>query len=548
MYVVSGTNRRQDDPSLDMTSIFSGSTPGGSWKHAFLKNVVDVLLTDVSQRRSVTLRVRGYVYEVSHKTTQVPDVFVERSRVPTVDTTVIGVVGNKTIVDVRFNVDISQANVLNDSSWSFHLSFPPLFKFVTLFSPQTQTDYLCALVEEDSTAMAMEISCISFTLTWPQGPKDPHVTVNSKVVDIPSGSPGYLRIGSSPETDYSCVIDNGRKKYEVNLKTPPLSLESYLSHYRSCRVADGFIGSDLWGSRTYDLSTTDQEVVTNLRKLGIIRSGDRIILKDADRSLLAVGNMETISKSGSFYVIPSFDENNDQYIRLESREGSHVVSFDNTESFVEYKSVKYGHGESFMVGSRAVEVAKGSIILIVFDDAPLEFPGGSSTAAQVITSGDMILRDLILKSSSQVTTKLPGETTYGISSYFVYDSVNETTLEATRVRHGLDDSGDIGSMSFNVLYTPSSGTHVMHEALGIDPTETRISTIDATGSLDATFDSSGLRFNSDSGDVYFGANQEFRIHYEPASGNDPAMLQIQGFSSDTASYVTRQLITNEPVG
>jgi len=326
--------------------------------------------------------------------------------------------------------------------------------------------------------MAMEISSISFTLSWPQGPKDPYITVNSKVVDIPSRSPGYLKIGSSPDTDYSCIIDNGKKKYEVNVKTP----------------------------------------------------------------------RETISSCGSFYVIPSFDDNIDQYIRLESQEGSHVVSFDNTESFVEYRSVKYGHGESFMIGSRVVEVVKGSIILVVFNDAPLEFPGGSSTASQVITSGDMILRDLILKSSNQVTTKISGETTYGTSSYFVYDSINENTLEVTRVRHGLDDSGEIGSMSFNVLYTPSSGAQVMHEAMEIDPTETRISTINDTGSLDATFDSSGLRFNSDSGDVYFGANQEFRIHYEPASGNDPSMLQIQGYSSDTASYVTRQLITNEPVG
>lgn len=555
MYVVSATNLRQDDPYMDMNSIFSdtsslpGSTPGGAWKHAFLKNVVDVLLVDVGQRRSVTMRVRGYVHEVSHKATQIPDVFVERSRVPTIDTTVIGIVGNKTLVDVRFNVDISHTKLLDSSSWSFHLSFPPLFKFITLFSSQTRTDYLCALIEEDPTAMAMEISSISFTLSWPQGPKDPYITVNSKVVDIPSRSPGYLKIGSSPDTDYSCIIDNGKKKYEVNVKTPPVSLESYLSHYRSCRVADDTLQiMDVSGSRTYDLSTTDQEVVTNLRKLGIIKSGDRIILKNTDHSLLAVGNRETISSCGSFYVIPSFDDNIDQYIRLESQEGSHVVSFDNTESFVEYRSVKYGHGESFMIGSRVVEVVKGSIILVVFNDAPLEFPGGSSTASQVITSGDMILRDLILKSSNQVTTKISGETTYGTSSYFVYDSINENTLEVTRVRHGLDDSGEIGSMSFNVLYTPSSGAQVMHEAMEIDPTETRISTINDTGSLDATFDSSGLRFNSDSGDVYFGANQEFRIHYEPASGNDPSMLQIQGYSSDTASYVTRQLITNEPVG
>lgn len=549
MYVVSASNRRLEPPLLDMISIFS--TPGLSednWRHSFSKSPMEVLITDVDQKMSLVLKVRGYVHDVSSRVPlekRITEVFVGRTRVPVISTRVVGKKGNKVIVDVGFMVSVSDVKSVDESSWAFHLSVPHGFNSVTMCSPLTQTTYLCALVEEPS-AMAMDVSPVSFTLVWPHGTRVPLVKVNSRLVDTPTGSPDRIRVGALPETEYVCEIDNGHKRYEVVLQTPVASRETYETHYRSCRIPGD--SGDVSISRTYDLSQTESGIISDLRRYGVISPGDRVILGGSDRVLVAVGSGETISEGGCFYVIPSFEEDSDQYLCMETPEGSHVVSFDNTESFVGYNSNTYFHGDKFLIGSRMVEVVKGSLILIVHDDAPLVFPGGVTTASQVATAGDIVLRDLILKSSSQVTSKVSGDFTYGNSSYYVYDSVNGTTLEATRVRHGLDDSGNTGSMTFNVLYTPSSGTQVLHDALEVDPSQTRIKTIDLTGSLEATFDSSGLRFNSDSGDVYFGASQEFRIHYESASGNDPAMLQIQGYNSDTGSYVTRQLITNEPVG
>lgn len=547
MYVVSATNHRDDFPLLDMVSMFksgldnSGLVLQGPWKSSFISSPIEVLLTDAIDTLSVSLKIRGCIHDISFPSStvekRVTDVFIGGSRVPLSETSVVGRKGNKMIVDASFVVSISDVNVVDNTTWSFLLSTPHGFNPMTLCSQDTPTKYLHAMVEEPS-AMVTEVSPVSFMLMWPQGPRLSSVLINSIVVDIPKGSPNRLRVQASPCSSYTCIVDNGSKKYEVVLKTPSISKESLSIHYRSCIVENGI----------FDLSHTDQETIRYLRKLGVIRPGDNVILGDSPVPLVAVGSGDTISDNGSFYVIPSFVEDTEQYLCMETPECSHIVTFDNSESFVGYDSKRYCHGEKFVIGSKMVEVVKGSLILILHDDVPLVFPGGVTTASQVSTAGDIVLRDLIMKCSSQVTTKVSGDFTYGLSSYYVYNPTTGTTLEATRVKHGINDAGDTGSMSFNVLYTPSTGPQLIHNALEIEPSKTTISTIDSSGSLEATFDSTGLRFNSDSGDVYFGASQEFRIHYEPSSGSDPSMLQIQGYDTVTSEYITRQLITNESVG
>lgn len=542
MYVVSATNRRKDSPEMDMVSMFNdGLDRVTQWKTSFISSPIKVLLTDVTDALSFSLKIRGYMHDLSSPSSpmekRVTDVFVGGTRVPISETSVIGRKGNKLIIDASFVVSVSDVNMVDKNTWSFLLSAPQGFNAMTLCSPETPTKYLYSLVQEPS-SMATEVSPVSFMLMWPQGPRNPSVTINEVPVDLPKKSPNRLRVQASPETKYICVVDNGSKKYEVVVNTPAITKESLSIHYRSCIVEGG----------AFDLSHTDQGTIRDLRRFGVIRPGDRVILASSTNPLVAVGSGETITESGSFYVIPSFVEGTEQYLCMETQEGSHIVTFDNSESFVGYDSNRYCHGDKFVIGSKMVEVVKGSLILILHDDVPLLFPGGVTTASQVATAGDIVLRDLILKCSNQVTTKVSGDFTYGISSYYVYNPITGTTLEATRVSHGINDAGDTGSMSFNVLYTPSTGPQLIHNALEIEPSKTTISTIDSSGALEATFDSSGLRFNSDSGDVYFGASQEFRIHYEPSSGNNPSMLQIQGYDSSTSGYVTRQLISNEPVG
>ncbi len=207
----------------------------------------------------------------------------------------------------------------------------------------------------------------------------------------------------------------------------------------------------------------------------------------------------------------------------------------------------YPHGSTFSVAegslSHRISVVKGSIILVVENDIT-DFPGGNSAALQVLTSGDLVVRDLIMRCSNQVSEKVIGGTTYGRNSFFTYNPDDGTTKECTRVSHGLNDAEDTGSMSIGLLYTDESSQEALMNTLSSDPTQTSISARNASEVVTATFNTTGLSFDSDNGNIYFGAEKDFRIHFEDKSGLDPAMLQIQSLSED--SYVTRFLITAEP--
>ena len=60
---------------------------------------------------------------------------------------------------------------------------------------------------------------------------------------------------------------------------------------------------------------------------------------------------------------------------------------------------------------------------------------------------------------------------------------------------------------------------------------------DATAS--ATFESTGLSFDSDEASIYFGAAKNFRMKYSDGVGG-PSVLQIQSLDTGSGEYVTRQ--------
>lgn len=506
------------------------------WKLSYKKNELNILLTEAT-KLSYSFTIRGVYYD--HSFPNLTDVYVGNTRIPIYKVVNVMKKGNKQVADITFILSKSDTKIVENNTWAFSIKIPNKFQAMTFLSTKTDLRYLCALVEE-SCIVAVEVSSISFRLMWPEHTDKSNVSVNGKNLEIEGNQ---MKVNSTPETIYDCVITCGQEIYKINVKTPSETKESYECHYNSCRKV-------LENVTVYDISETSQDIIKRMREHGVIKTGDVILVKDInnDKKILkAIGNGNTFSESGSFYIIPSFDTEEEQWVCMETNDESHIITFDNSESFVGYKDSKYTHGETFHIGSRAVNVVKGSIILVIYDDVPALFPGGTVTASQILTAGDVVIRDLIMRSSYQITEKVDGEYTYGKSSYYVYNPVANTTLEATRIGHGLNDDETAGSMTMDVLYTESNGNKILHRALAISPNETVIQMIDNSSSLTATFDVNGLRFNSDSGDIYFGENQTFRIHYEPESGNDPAMLQIQGYDTVSSSYITRQLITNQSV-
>lgn len=535
MYVISSSNRRTDEPTLNLDSIMNGHH-SSDWNNVYDKGNLDIIMTDVVHKSQIVI-IRGFVYE--HANASLTEVNIGSAKIPIIDARIIGKKGNKTIVDISFLLSYSDVVVINPITWSFKMCLPKGFECNTLLSEKCTIRYISSLVK-DPIAVGLEISPVSFTLMWPEGGQSV-VLINGNSTVIQSNR---IVVTAIPDTSYKCIIETEEGNYSIDIHTPCASIESYRRHYRSCKkqFGNGYI---------YDLTKTDPFVISELRKYAIILNGDSLILSDQvsgeTHTLTAIGNGGTIQKGGSFYIIPSFDSEDEQCVCMDLDSRSHVIKFDRTESFVKYDEVVYTHGERFFIEGKTIDVVKGSIILIVYDSGPGIFPGDAVAATQVLSSGDMVMRDLIMRSSFQVSEKVDGDYTYGKSAFFVYNSISNTTQEATRITHSLDDTETLGGLTIDVLYTPQTGDGYMHRAIEMAPSATTFSSIDSNGTSDATLDVNGLKFNSNNSDVYFGESQDFRIHYEPETASDPSMLQIQGYDSVSGLYITRQMISNAQV-
>lgn len=320
-----------------------------------------------------------------------------------------------------------------------------------------------------------------------------------------------------------------------------------------------YIGTKVDDEGIVDLSGLSSENVEYIRKKNILLSGQSIRVRGKfgerdsvySASVVVPGDSVDLcvekNKNKNVYVVPDFDTDGLQHFCCNTRGVTDIIEFDKTETFVKHNEVFYPHGSSFGVSGATVQVVRESIILVITDDVPGDFPGGDAVASQVLTSGDVVIKDLVMMSSRQVVEKVSGTVTYGINSHYVYDSSTGVAVECARTSHGLSDDGKTGIVKFSVLKTDPDGETDMVDALEIEPSKTSIRSKTESGELTATFDTTGLHFDTDLGDIYFGEDRDFRIHYQPESGLDPSMLQIQSIDvSDGSEYVTRFLITSEP--
>lgn len=548
------TNHRKSAPELDVASTLlreeSGKTiPVGEWVPVFNRGCKRVVL--VGGTSPVTLvKVRGAVYEgAGHR---VDEVRVSGTRCPIHTLKKINRSGNKTIVDIVFALDPSNTVKIGENSEAYmDIRFPTGFSPMCYVSKGSDFQYLAAVFDPLG-LVAIDITPVSFCLLW--GSREECTVSISKVlgdevVTTLSGQTHKLEVENmEPGTPYNIKVCDSRDSFCLRVDTAEMDVAG-MSRYVTSRTDE---------HGTIDLSILDPVHVRYLRENGILGTGQTVRVKgelDTEKYLyearvVTTGDTVDIEDvSGTpknVYIVPDFTDvsGTNQYICFNDAGTNHIVQFDRTESFVRYMDRDYLHGSSFVVSNRLVQVAKGSIILVIGDDVPAEFPGGDVTAAQVLSSGDVIVKDLIMRTSSQVVNKVDGSTTYGLSSYYVYDSSSGTTLECARISHGLNDTKDTGSVKFSVLYTDGLGDQSLIDTVTTDPAETSIRSKTDTADLTATFGTGGLHFNTDEGDIYFGEDKDFRIHFQEASGLDPAMLQIQSLNGST--YVTRFLVTSEP--
>lgn len=547
MFVVATTsNFRGETPALDMEEMMgmeADTVPRtAEWFPVFNRSCSKVVVTGSWWHSLVTIR--GSTSDLS---LNLNEIRVGGNRCPINEVNRVCNLGHKTVVDLVVALDPTGI-VRGDSGWTFDVVFPAGFTPMCYISNKSSLQYLSMMFETIG-VMAVDVTPVSYTLIW-DIPEECGVELNDKLVaegqfhkmEVLNAAPGEttrVKVRSQVSDSFATL----------EVETPPMTVEFMRNFYASRKADDG----------VFDLEGVKNETLTYLRKNNILRSGDEVHMrrpedddpkKSCTMSVVVSGDTVPLVAGKSMYVVPDFSDREDkQYICIEDESSlvSHVLEFDKSESYVKFKGAVYPHGATFTVAQNEVTVVKGSIILIVSDDVPAEFPGGDSAALQVLSSGDLVVRDLVMRCSSQVTEKVTGGSTYGRNSFFTYNPEDGTTKECTRVSHGLNEAGDTGSISVDLLYTNANSQELLVNTMFSDPSQTCItSRTPEEEVVTATFNATGLSFDSDNGNIYFGADKDFRIHFEDKSGLDPAMLQIQSLSLSGDEYLTRFLITAEP--
>lgn len=540
--VACSNNRRDDPPAIDIHKVLStaDSSAPDEWVTTFnneREHEIVVIKHSRDARWKSLATVRGYVYKLTRSTVSSVSVSGTRCAIHSIDT--VKPMGNKEIVDIVFAIDYTCVQSADDRAWKLGVTFPAAFTPMCCASKQSDFQYLVVRFEEVG-VVAVDVTPVSFTVIWDiPGECDVLVSCTQdtartirgqlhkmEIVNVQAGCSYAVRVSSQERDEHSVVT----------VAVPQRTVDLMQSFFNSKRLPD----------QRYDLSSVSPDNIAYLRRNKVLKSGHRLVLRSADKTekldllVATCGDSVELSAGKNIYVVPEFEDNSNQYICLQQHVRNFMLEFDRSESFVKHEGVVYPHGAKFSLDNQCVEVVKGSIILLVTDSdaiAPVVFPGGRAEAITVQNAGDVIVRDIVMRDLYQVADKVSGDTTYVVNSFFVFDSSDNSTTECSRVSSGLNDEKNAGSVSIDVLH--SSGLKRTFETT---PASTNISSTNGPDETTATFAPTGLHFDSDKGDIYFGADRDFRIHFSDVNGLDPAMLQIQSLSG--SDYITRFLVTS----
>lgn len=150
----------------------------------------------------------------------------------------------------------------------------------------------------------------------------------------------------------------------------------------------------------------------------------------------------------------------------------------------------------------------------------------SSYGSQVLSSGDLVVRDVASFSQhrvNSVTRKSSANSTY------VVDIDSGLSQESTREVYSYDPESLSGKYTAGCLRT--EGYQTMPVTLGTEPKQTDFVNDRTTATI-----SQGLSFDSEESAIYFGGSKTFRVMY---LGVEPERLVFQYLDGNTSEYVTK---------
>ena len=370
-------------------------------------------------------------------------------------------------------------------------------------------------------------------------------STGSKSAKCEEGDAAFVIVNLAPSSTYHVrVLDKEGNFLTNSFTTKDSDVPCLENLYEGIRRPDGVYDTTRFEKHVHDV------FLANFSQ--IVHSGDRIlasvtvngIAEDVETVAVRDGSsmkVDTSQTNNYFLPFSSDNESKLQTVTLQHETQDATLAYDRTENEFGYGGDMYGVGDKFELFGKMVTVADGSIVLLFSDTVAKVWPFDSSKALSVVgAAGSHFMKNLTTNVLNMVGEKVDGEKGSTYNSTWVHNTTDSTTQEVSRMVHELDETSENATISIGVLHTNASSDQFIEPTLAMRYNATVISAQDAAdATASATFESTGLSFDTDQASIYFGASKNFRIKFSDGDGG-PSLLQIQSYDLSTGDYVTRQ--------
>ena len=355
-----------------------------------------------------------------------------------------------------------------------------------------------------------------------------------------SGEFAVIVLNLYPDLTYNVVIESQQGEIvEGSFRTKTDTNPCIDNLYESLRKPDGIYNTTLLDKRVHDIFLAHFSEV--------VRSGDKIlasvvvngVTQDVLTEAVTDGQKYAVGQ-GSKLFLPFSKDNKKlmQTVTLVGDSDEATLAYDTEANAFGYGGEMYTVGDKFEMFGRTITVADGSIVLLFADTVAKTWPFQATKALAVVgAAGSNFMTNLTANVVNLVGSKVDGAEGSTYSSAWVHNTTDSSTMEVTRFVHTLNDTSTDGALSLGVLHTDANSNTFIEPVIQCSYDATTISTQNTSDTTtSATFESTGLSFDTDSARIYFGSAKNFRIGF---SDGTPALLQIQSLDSVTGEYVTR---------
>lgn len=361
------------------------------------------------------------------------------------------------------------------------------------------------------------------------------------------GDAAFVIVNLEPSSTYTVRVTDKEgnflsKSFSTNGENNP----DLHNLYTGIRRPDGVYDTTRFEKKVHDvflenfsqIVNSGDTILASVSVNGVPQEVETVAVRDGSSMKVEVDNQKNL-----FLPFSADNKSSLQTVTLKQDVHDVTLAYDRACNEFGYGGDMYGVGDKFELFGKMVTVADGSIVLIFSDTVAKVWPFDASRALHTVgQAGSHFMRNITTNVLNMVGEKVDGEKGSTYNSTWVHNTTDSTTQEVSRMVHELDETSENATISIGVLHTDALANQFIEPTLAMRYDATVISAQDASdATASATFQSTGLSFDSDAAAIYFGASQTFRIKFKDGT---PSVLQIQSFDSGAGDYVTRQEFTD----